>query len=114
MPAPLFRTTVRLDFGSVPWHTVAAFFLPTLLVMLTALAELDLARARRGAGGTAATPLLQTLGTTPRNTVIHPVVLPVVAGLRWNATGQGLHPGADAALVMLGSAVVPWCRCAWC
>lgn len=174
VPALLFRTTVRLDFATMPWNTVAAFFVPTLcllggvyawqrtagassepaaaacraisatfgntvqvgtplaaalfgelglgihialvslhalqlLTVLTALAELDLARARRGAGGTAAPPLLQTLATTLRNTLIHPVVLPVVVGLLWNATGLGLHPIADEALATLGAAVVPVC-----
>jgi predicted permease len=174
VPALLFRTTVRLDFATMPWHTVAAFFVPTLcllggvyawqriagassepaaaacraisasfgntvqvgiplaaalfgelglgihialvslhalllLTVLTALAELDLARARRSAGGMAPAPLLQTLATTLRNTLIHPVVLPVVAGLLWNATGLGLHPIADEALSTLGAAVVPVC-----
>jgi predicted permease len=179
VPALLFRTTVRLDFSRMPWHTLAAFFVPTLLVLLgvyawqrlrqaggrqtggdaeptapatraiaatfgntvqlgvplaaalfgeaglaihialvslhalmllsvlTAVAELDLARAKRDAA--AATPLWRTLAATLRNTVIHPVVLPVVAGLVWNATGLGLHPVADEALIGLGSAVVPVC-----
>jgi predicted permease len=184
VPALLFRTTVRLDFAHMPWHAVAAFFVPTLAVLLgvyawqrwraapsagrggtarsaqatepacraisatfgntvqlgiplaaalfgeaglgihialvslhalvllsllTALAELDLARARHAEPGAAAAPLLRTLLATLRNTVIHPVVLPVLAGLLWNATGLGLPPVADEALAMLGSAVVPLC-----
>ncbi len=57
-----------------------------LLTVLTALVELDLARAERrtAAGGPR---LLRTLATTVRNTVIHPVILPVLAGLAWNASG---------------------------
>ena len=35
-----------------------------------------------------------------RNTVIHPVVLPVLAGLVWNASGLGLHAVVDEALVI--------------
>ena len=175
VPALLFRTTVRLDFATMPWNTVAAFFVPALTLLLavvawqrwraaagadpaepacrgmsatfgnsvqlgiplaaalfgeaglgihialvslhalallsvaTALAELGLARARHATPGATAAPLLRTLATTLRNTVIHPVVLPVLAGLLWNATGLGLHPVADEALVTLGSAVVPLC-----
>ncbi len=168
VPALLFRTTVRLDFGALPWRTVAAFFVPAvlfalavygwqrrdagrevaapavraisasfgnsvqlgipmaaalfgeaglaihialvslhaliLLTVLTVLVETDLARAqtRRAAFGA-------SLWTTTRNTVVHPVMLPVLAGLAWNVTGVGLHPVADEALAGLGSAVVPVC-----
>jgi predicted permease len=49
------------------------------------------------------------LVATLRNTVIHPVVLPVLAGMAWNLSGLGLHPIADEVLALLGSAVVPLC-----
>ena len=79
-----------------------------LLTILTALVELDLAHARRRAdpgGG----HLLGTLATTARNTVVHPVVLPVLAGLAWNASGWALPTFADEILATLGQAVVPLC-----
>lgn len=80
-----------------------------LLSLLTALVELDLARAaRRGAAGVQAS-LGKTLAQTARNTLIHPVVLPVLAGLAWNLTGWGLHPLVDDVLQILGAAVVPLC-----
>jgi predicted permease len=75
----------------------------SILTLLTALVELDLARERR-TGNLAAT-LLQTV----RNTVIHPVVLPVLAGLAWNAGGLALPAVADEVLQSLGTAVVPLC-----
>ena len=80
----------------------------TLLTVLTALVELDLARAERrtAAGGPR---LLRTLATTARNTVIHPVILPVLAGLAWNASGLTIPGFADEILVTLGQAVVPLC-----
>ena len=79
-----------------------------LLSVLTALVELDLARA--SAQHAAAPPRLwATLRTTIRNTIIHPVVLPVLAGLAWNATGLGLHGVVDESLLTLGAAVVPVC-----
>ncbi len=170
VPALLFRTTVRLDLAHMPWRTLAAFFLPALVMLfvvyvwqrrrpgahspaapavraitavfgnsvqvgipfaaalfgeaglaihialvsvhalvllsaLTALAELDLARARHGG----APALRHTLLLTARNTVIHPVVLPVLAGLLWNLTGLGLNPIVDEGLATLAAAVVPVC-----
>jgi malonate transporter and related proteins len=175
IPALLFRTTARINFSTLPWGTLAAFFVPVVLMMLliyawqrrwnqrgrlpvaapsvraisasfgntvqvgipmaaalfgeaglaihitivslhalvlltvlTALVELDLARERRQQG-TAERQLLGTLGTTARNTVIHPVVLPVLCGLVWNATGWPLPAVIDEILSTLGQAVVPLC-----
>jgi len=78
-----------------------------LLTLPTALAELALAHAHAQQHGAA--PLSRVLLTTVRNTLLHPVVLPIVAGLLWNLTGLGLHPVLDEALQLLGSAVVPVC-----
>ena len=79
-----------------------------LLSLATLLAELDLARALRRRGS-APSSLWATLATTLRNTVVHPVMLPVLIGLAWNASGIGLHPIVDETLLVLGSAVVPVC-----
>jgi len=179
VPALLFRTTARLDLAALPWRTLAAFFVPVLMVVLavllqqrrhgagrrhgaaapavraitvgfgnsvqvgipmaaalfgeaglgihialvslhalvlltvlTAAAELDVAHAG-GAGGIGGThvrvPLSRTLGATLRNTVVHPVVLPVLAGLAWNLGGWGLHPAVDETLALLSAAVVQVC-----
>jgi malonate transporter len=72
-----------------------------LLTLLTALAEGDLARTQASA------KRWDTFLATARNTVIHPVVLPVLLGLAWNLTGAGLHPVLDHLLHSLGLAVVP-------
>ncbi len=74
-----------------------------LLTRLTTLVEVDLARADRGA------TLAATVRTTARNALLHPVTLPVLAGLAWNLTGLGLHPVVDETLGALGLAVVPVC-----
>jgi hypothetical protein len=167
VPALLFRTMVRQDLASMPWRTLAAYFLPAvaftlvmyawwrrqglqavaapatrtvavvygnaaqlgiplaaalfgedglalhisllsvhglvLLTLLTVLVENDLARA----GPT--TSRWATTRQTARNAVLHPVVLPVLAGLAWNFTGLGLTPVVDQTLLGLGSAVVPVC-----
>jgi malonate transporter len=44
-----------------------------------------------------------------KNTVVHPVVLPVLAGLAWNASSLALPTFADEILATLGQAVVPLC-----
>jgi predicted permease len=171
VPALLFRTTARIDFRTLPWGTLAAFFVPMMslllvvyavqrqrrgpaaepsvraisatfgntvqvgipvaaamfgetglaihiavmslhalafLVVLTALVELDLARERHLSGEQRA-HLLATLATTARNTIIHPVVLPVLAGLVWNVVAPPLPAMADEILQTLSQAVVPLC-----
>lgn len=75
----------------------------TILTLLTALVELDVARGRSSRS------FRSTLVQTVRNTVIHPVVLPVLAGLAWNATGWPLPAVLDDVLQSLGTAVVPLC-----
>lgn len=75
----------------------------TLLTVLTTLVELDLAREG------APRPLAAVLATTVRNTVIHPVVLPVLAGLAWSLAGLPLPAALDEVLATLASAVVPVC-----
>ena len=80
----------------------------TLLTIATALVELDLARAHALSQGERRS-LAATLFTTVRNTVIHPVVLPVLAGLAFNLTGLAIPGLVDETLQMLALAVVPMC-----
>jgi predicted permease len=87
--------------------TVVSVHALVLLSVLTVLVELDLARARSRHAGSAS--LVETLALTLRNTIVHPVMLPVVAGLLWNVTTLPLPPVIDEVLVLLGSAVVPLC-----
>jgi len=90
---------LRLHVAIVSLHAL------TILTVITALIELDLARARGGA----AAGVARTALATARNTVIHPVVLPVLAGLAWNLAGPGLPAALDDVLQLLGQAVVPVC-----
>lgn len=171
-PALLFRATARIDLGTLPWHALAAFFVPVvgwmllvyaqqrrraadaparpavraitsafgnnaqlgipmaaalfgevglqlhlsvvslhaliLLTVLTLLVEQDVARAAAREAG-AGVPLGRTLWLTARNTVVHPIVLPVLAGMAWNLTGAPIPGPVDEVLQMLGTAVVPLC-----
>ena len=79
-----------------------------LLTVLTALVEIDIARERHQLGHSNA-HLAKTLGRTARNTIIHPVVLPVVAGLVWSLAGLPLPTVAEEILHTLSLAVVPLC-----
>ena len=79
-----------------------------LLTLTTALVELDIARAQRKLGASD-THLAATLLSTARNTIVHPVVTPVLIGLGWNALGLPLPTVADEILQTLGQAVVPLC-----
>lgn len=88
--------------------TIVSLHALTLLTVLTAMVELDLARARRRADPSGAS-LVRMLATTARNTIVHPVVLPVLAGLAWHASGLTLPVFVDELLAMLGQAVVPLC-----
>jgi predicted permease len=168
VPALLFRTAARLDLAALPWHTLAAFFVPSLLLMLvvyaivrarshaqaparaavraitsvygnavqvgipmaaalfgesglglhltivslhglvmltvlTALVEHDVAGAQPSASRS------ETWRTMLRNIVVHPVVLPLLVGLLFNAAGLRLPELIDQLLQVLGSAVVPVC-----
>jgi hypothetical protein len=78
-----------------------------ILTILTLLAELDLAHAAGRDGAPAS--LGRTLAVTARNTLIHPVVLPVIAGLAWHLVGRPLPQAVDELLATLASAVVPLC-----
>jgi malonate transporter len=80
----------------------------TLLSVLTVLVELDLARAAHGRS-TDLHSMRRALLTTLRNTLVHPVLLPVFAGLTWHLAGLPIPAVFDEVLVLLGSAVVPLC-----
>ena len=80
----------------------------SLLTVCTALVEMDTAR-ERAAQGHADSHLWATVLATARNTVVHPVVLPVLAGLLWNALGWPLPQVMDEVLLTLSQAVVPLC-----
>lgn len=86
--------------------TVLSLHALTVLTVLTTLVELDLARER---ARSQTQRLRATLLTTVRNTVIHPVVLPVLAGLAWNLLGLRLPAVLDEVLQVLSTAVVPLC-----
>ena len=95
-------TGLQLHLSIVSLHALA------LLTLLTLLVERDVAHAAaREAGAPAA--LSRMLLMTVRNTIVHPIVLPVLAGMAWNLTGVAIPGPIDEVLQMLSTAVVPLC-----
>ncbi|UUX95919.1 AEC family transporter [Aquabacterium sp. J223] len=88
--------------------TIVSLHALILLTLVTTLTEFDLARHRQDQGGRPQ-PLTRVLGMTAVRTVLHPVVLPILAGMAWNLTGLPLPAVADDLLRLLGQAVVPLC-----
>jgi malonate transporter len=93
---------LAVHIGIVSLHAL------TILTVVTALAELDIAHARSKQAQERAS-VRSTLAATVRNTVIHPVVLPVIAGLGWNLLGLALPTPLDDMLTLLAQAAVPLC-----
>ena len=166
VPALLFRTTARIDLASLELRALAAFFVPTVLLMMalvlferrrktapdiatvralsmtfgnTVQIGIPVALAAFGEAGlaihatiiavhalvllTAATVMMEwarrdrdsgesklaVLMPMFRQTLIHPVILPVVAGLIWNIFRLPLPGPVDATLVTMAQAAVPLC-----
>jgi malonate transporter len=107
-----FSNTVQLGipvmtalFGAAGLAVLIAIVsLQSLVLMTTAtlLVELDLARA-----GQEITTPARAIGNTVRRAFVHPVVLPVLLGLAYNATGWPIPGPVDDVLITLGQAVVP-------
>ncbi|MEP7157703.1 MAG: AEC family transporter [Betaproteobacteria bacterium] len=166
IPALLFRATARIDIASLQFRALAAFFVPTLLLMLavyfyerrrkiaadvatvrglsvtfgnTVQIGIPVALATFGEAGLAihatiiavhALVLLTTatfmmewarrdreaqkslplvLMPMMKQTLIHPVILPVVAGFAWNLLRIPIPGPVDATLMTLSQAAVPLC-----
>ena len=86
VPALLFRTTVRLDFATLPWRSVWAYFVPTLALMLAVVAW----QRARGAGRQhgAAAPAVRALSASFGNSV--QLGIPIAAAL-FGEAGLAIH-----------------------
>ena len=100
---------VGLAFGEpglVLLFTLISLYALVLLTFVTVVLELQMAHEQVQAGG-ASRHMVRTVGLAMRNAVIHPVPLPILAGLLYAQTGWGLHPVIDKPLMLLGSAFGP-------
>ena len=73
-----------------------------LLTTATVVLEVALLREERAAGRQAQRHLAHTVMLAVRNALIHPVPLPILAGLAFAQTGWVLPPLADSILVAIG------------
>ena len=97
------------DAGLVVLLTLVS--LHSLVLMTGATVVLELATAREqaasGAGHGGCRAMLRAVARALRNAVVHPVPLPIVAGLLYGQTGWGLPEVIDKPLAMLGQAFSP-------
>lgn len=77
-----------------------------LLGVATFVLETAAARARSAAGDTGGSPW-RTLGRSLRRTLLHPVPLPILAGLAFGATGLPLPAPIDRTLAVMAAAFPP-------
>jgi malonate transporter and related proteins len=84
VPALLFRTTVRLDFAAMPWHTLSAFFVPVLMVLVAVYLWQRGSGERHGA----AAPSVRAVAGVFGNSV--QVGIPVAAAL-FGEPGLAIH-----------------------
>lgn len=78
-----------------------------LLTMATVVLELAVQRERRAEGHAATRPLSHSVLQAVRNAVLHPVPLPILAGLAFGQTGLVLPAVIDKPLQLLGQAFGP-------
>jgi predicted permease len=80
VPALLFRTAARIDFHTLPWRTLAAFFLPVVAMLLLVYAS------QRRQGGAA--PSVRAISATFGNSV--QIGIPMAAAL-FGEAGLAIH-----------------------
>ena len=86
-PALLFRTTARIDFATMPWSALAAFFVPAVAWMLLIYAWRKW-QQRQGSGTAAAEPSVRAISATFGNTA--QLGIPLAAAL-FSERGLSIH-----------------------
>ena len=93
--------------GLVTLFTLISLHALVLLTLATVVLELALAREQVQQGGAAPRHPLASVGLAVRNAVVHPVPLPIMAGLLFAHLGGQLPPWVDQPLQWLGLAFGP-------
>ena len=86
VPALLFRTTARLDFETMQWRTVLAYFAPVFALLL--VVYVGERRRNRDGGRSAAAPSVRAISAVFGNTV--QVGIPMAAAL-FGEAGLAIH-----------------------
>ena len=94
------------EAGQVLLFTLISLHSLILLTLATIVLELQMAHEQAESAGDAR-HMLVTVGLAMRNAVLHPVPMPILAGLLYAQTGWGLHPVIDKPLMLMGTAFGP-------
>lgn len=95
------------EAGLVTLFTLISVHALVLLTGATVVFELAAARARANLPGQAKPHLLRTVLQAVKNGILHPVPLPIIAGLVFAQTGLTLPAVVDKPLQLLGQALGP-------
>ncbi|MDO5288863.1 MAG: AEC family transporter [Pseudomonadota bacterium] len=101
---------VQLAYGQqglVHLFTLVSLHALVLLTLATVVIELLLAREQAASGQQPRRRLAVTVAHAVKNAILHPVPLPIIAGLLYSLTGLGLHPVVERPLKLLGDAFGP-------
>ena len=101
---------VGLAYGKdaqVLLFTLISLHALVLLTMATVVLELLQAREQVQAGDAAPRHRLATIGMAIKNAVVHPVPMPIIAGLLFAQTGWAIPDIVDRPLLLLGNAFGP-------
>jgi len=101
---------VRLAFGEPGLAVLLSIIALHALVLLTvATLVIEFGEAAARDEGVAMRRGLGTLGEVAKAAVLHPVILPILAGFAWGLTGWTLPGPIDATLALIGSAAPTLC-----
>ncbi len=95
------------DAGMVVLLTLISLHSLVLLTGATVVLELAVAHEAAQSSGEARPSMWKTVGGALRNALIHPVPLPIVAGLLFAQTGLAMPEWIDKPLALLGQAFAP-------
>jgi malonate transporter and related proteins len=93
--------------GLVLLFTLISLHALVLLTLATVVLELLVAHEQARAGRGPRRHVLATVGLAVRNAIVHPVPLPIIAGLLFAQTGWALPAVVDRPLKLLGEAFGP-------
>jgi len=93
--------------GQVLLFTLISLHALVLLTMATVVLELLQAREQVQAGSAQPRNRLATIGLAVKNAVVHPVPMPIIAGLLFAQTGWTIPGIVDRPLLLLGNAFGP-------
>lgn len=95
------------DAGLVHLFTLISMHALVLLTLATVVTELLVAREDVQSGTRPRRSLAHTVALAIKNSILHPVPLPIIAGFLYSLTGIGLHPVIERPLKLLGDAFGP-------